>query len=546
MKQVESVLWNIVEYDEKSLSQDIDTILSQRFDEGDLEKNIKDLHDPYLLAGMTEAVERIKKAQELKERVVIFWDYDVDGVTSTAILTHFLKKIWIEISYRLPHRVKDGYWLKSYFIDELEEKNVKLIITVDCWTKNIKEITYAKSKWIDIIVTDHHAVPDEIPEDAVSLINPKRKDCQYPYKFLCGAWVAFKLVMALAKEYFTEVEYNNYIQETIDIVAVWTVADCMTLTGENRIIVKEWLKQIKKSRSKWLRKMISENIHEDLDADLFWFTIWPRLNAAWRMDTPYKALHLLLNNTHTVDENLAEIEELNEERKVLTKKFFEIAQENVNTEDNLLFFDSKEIGHGIIGIVAWRITQKYFKPSIILKEEEEKYVASCRTPEYFDIIEFLRNYDKDFIAYGGHKQAAGFSVEKKKFASLKKKMLEDINKEDFSKHKNIIFVDKVVELEDIGFRLFEKMNQYKPFGRGNLKPTLMLKDYIYGQVKYLWSWMQHITFPNNYWLKILWFNFWDYFDEIKAKKTISLVFELSEDHWNGNRNLMLKIVDIVL
>lgn len=247
-----SILGNIIQYDDDSKEREISEILQKRF-EGNIEllgKNLDDLYDPYLLADMDKAVLRIKTAKANNERVIIFGDYDVDGVTSTSILMHFFKKIGMQISYRLPHRIHDGYGLKPYFIDEAKKLGVSLIITVDCGTRDIEIIEYAKTLGVDVIVTDHHAVPERIPEAAVAIINPKRTDCPYPFKHLAGAGVAFKLMMALAREYIPEAEYKTYLRESIDLAAIGTVADCMSLIGENRIIVQEGLKQLKQSRSK--------------------------------------------------------------------------------------------------------------------------------------------------------------------------------------------------------------------------------------------------------------------------------------------------------
>ena len=305
---------NIIRYDENSIFEDINDILQKRFENWEfiIDWKFEDLHNPFELKDMQKAVDRIKEAKNKGERVMIFWDYDVDGVTSTSILMHFFRKIWLDASYRVPHRVKDWYWMKKYFIDEMATLSVNLIVTVDCWTKDLDVITHAKNLWIDVIVTDHHAVPDIISEDAVAVINPKRDDCNYMYKHLAWAWVAFKLVQALVYDFFDKKEAEKYLKSTIDIAAIWTVADCMRLTWENRIIVQEWLKQIRNSRSLWIKKLIWDKINEDLDADIFWFQIWPRLNAAWRMDSPYKAVNLLLNNSENIDKIISEIEQLNE------------------------------------------------------------------------------------------------------------------------------------------------------------------------------------------------------------------------------------------
>ncbi len=552
MQQKTSLKENIIKYDKNTLNKTIDEIIENRFKdwEFEIESSIDDLHDPYLLKDMDKAVERIKQADQNNSRVIIFWDYDVDGVTSTSILMHFFKKIWLQVSYRLPHRVKDWYGLKKYFIDELADLSVDLIITVDCWTRDIDVIKYAKEKGIDIIITDHHAVPEVIPEEAVAIVNPKRDDCDYLYKNLAWAWVAFKLMQALANEYFPENKAREYVKESIDIAAIWTVADCMKLTWENRIIVQEWLKQIKRSRSKWIRKLIEDKMHDDLDADLFGFTIWPRLNAAGRMDSPYKAVNLILNNWDTLNRTLADIEQLNEQRKFLTKEFTNDALNKINRDDNIIFYISPAIEHGIIWIVAWRITEQLYKPCICLKDEWDKLVASCRSPEYYSIIETLEKYKDYFIAFWGHKQAAWFSISKEKFSEFKTKIINELNKLDFSKHKKELQVDKVVKLEELWFNFLSHVNKYKPFWIGNPKPLFMVENLEYDKLEFLWQGRDHLRFTTKHWFKIFAFYMWDFYEQIKrwvrAGKKVSLIFDVSEDSWMGKKNLMLKVVDIVL
>ncbi len=546
MQEKISIKWNKVEFDINTLSQSIENILQARFQHNELEKNITDLYDPYLLNDMEKAVERIKKAHSNNERVIIFWDYDVDGVTSTSILMHFFKKIWLQVSYRLPNRITDGYGMKSYFMDELAKIWVTLVITVDCWTRDIEVIQYAKTLWIDIIVTDHHAVPEVIPEEAIAIINPKRKDCNYPFKDLSWAWVAFKLMSALAKDFFPPEKYTQYLQETIDIAAIWTVADCMPLTDENRIIVLEWLKQIKQSRSLGIRKLIEEKIHEDLDADIFWFLIWPRLNAAGRLDTPYKAVNLILNNSDTIDEVIADIENINNKRRELTKIFYEDALQNIESENNIIFYDSEQIEHGIIWIVAGKLTENFYKPSIVLKDEWEKLVASCRSPEYFSIVEYLDKYKEYFLHFWWHKQAAGFSILKEKFPDFKKDFTQELNSLDFTKQKKTIKIDKILSENEFWFQLTSKLSQFKPYGIWNLKPIFMFHDFEIESVEYLWKTMEHITIKNKYWINILWFWFGSHYDTLKKMKKIDIIFDIIEDIWMGKRQIKAKIIDICL
>ena len=548
MQEKISIKKNIIKFDSETMNQDIESILVQRFeDPSELNMTIDDLHDPFALKDMWKAVERLLQAKENDEKVMIFGDYDVDGVTSTSILMHFFKKIWIKASYRLPHRVNDGYGLKDYFVDECSELGVSLIITVDCWTRDIDVIKHAKKLGVDIIVTDHHAVPDVIPEEAVAIVNPKRPDCEYPFKWLAGAGVAFKVMCAVASEVFDFEEYQAYVQDSIDICAIWTVADCMTLTGENRLIVVEWLKQIRNSRSKWIRALIEDKINTDLDADVFGFVIWPRLNAAGRMDSPYKAVNLILNNWETLAKTLHEIEMLNDQRKFQTKQFVEEALQKVNPRDNLLFYYSPAIEHGIIGIVAWRLTEQFYRPSIVLKDEGDKLVASCRAPEYFSIIDILEKYKDYFIAFGGHKQAAGFSIKREKFGEFKTKVLAELNAIDFRRHKKELHVDKVVNLNELGFGFLYKMNKFKPYGIGNKKPLLMVEDLDFESVSILWkNSRDHIQFKTPHGYKIYWFGFGQYLDDIKKANKIDVIFDISEDNWMWKKNILLKVEDIVL
>ena len=539
----------IIRYDENSIFEDINDILQKRFENWEfiIDWKFEDLHNPFELKDMQKAVDRIKEAKNKGERVMIFWDYDVDGVTSTSILMHFFRKIWLDASYRVPHRVKDWYWMKKYFIDEMATLSVNLIVTVDCWTKDLDVITHAKNLWIDVIVTDHHAVPDIISEDAVAVINPKRDDCNYMYKHLAWAWVAFKLVQALVYDFFDKKEAEKYLKSTIDIAAIWTVADCMRLTWENRIIVQEWLKQIRNSRSLWIKKLIWDKINEDLDADIFWFQIWPRLNAAWRMDSPYKAVNLLLNNSENIDKIISEIEQLNEKRKYFTKEFVEDALWRVNKEDNIIFYISPAIEHWIIWIVAWRITEQFHKPSIVLKDEWDKLVASCRSPEYFSIVDILDKYKDYFVTFWWHKQAAGFTITKEKFREFKTNILKEVNSLDFSENKRIVNVDKVIVLEEIWFSFLNKINKYKPFWLWNEKPIFLVRNFEYEKLEFLWKGRDHLKFTTKHWFKIFAFFMWEFYEKIKKNKApINIVFDMSEDFWNGKKSIMLKVIDIIL
>lgn len=275
------------------------------------------LHDPFLLPDMDAAVKRIQEARTSEERIVVFGDYDVDGVSGTAILVRYLTEIGCHVSYRLPHRVHDGYGLKEYFFDELAKIGVNLVITVDCGTRDIFPIRHAKSLGIDVIVTDHHAVPEEIPTEVIAIVNPKRKESKYPFRELAGAGVALKLVHALARTLEHDPDrIEKTLREYIDFAALGTVSDCMPLLGENRVIVSLGLTQMRNSRSYGLRKFLSgREKNRQHDADIIGFQIGPRINAAGRMDTPVTALQWLLAGDARSDELFEELEYLNQSRK---------------------------------------------------------------------------------------------------------------------------------------------------------------------------------------------------------------------------------------
>lgn len=293
---------------------------------------------------------------------------------------------------------------------------MKLVITVDCGTRDIEPISHAKNLGIDVIVTDHHAVPDTIPTEVIAIINPKRHDSEYPFSSLAGAGVAFKLIHALllAKEKLDTNWTKNtekILEKYIDIASLGTVADCMPLVDENRIITTLGLKQMKNSHTPGLKKFVAETKNLEGNADVIGFQIGPRINASGRMDTPLTALRWLLASDATSDNFLEQIENLNDERKGVVEDFVKKAFENIDPDAPVLFFFEKNLEHGLIGLVAGKLTEKFNRPSMVLCEHHEadgstSYVASCRAPEWCDIMVLLDDSKELFIRYGGHKQAA--------------------------------------------------------------------------------------------------------------------------------------------
>ena len=518
------------------------------------EPKIGDLHDPFLLPDMEKAVTRILNALDNKERIVIFWDYDVDGVSSTTILVKFLSAIGAEVSYRLPHRVHDGYGLKNYFFDDLREKNVKLVITVDCGTRDIEPIHYAKSLGIDVIVTDHHAVPEIIPEDVVALINPKRKDSNYPFSGLAGAGVAFKLLHGIAlkmKNYEWKItndthEINKFLSDYIDLASLGTVADCMPLIDENRVITSLWLKQMKKSKTNALRKFI-ENIDQEVEwnADIIGFQIWPRINAAGRMDSPLKALHWLLSSEDRVDDWLCEVEELNTKRQEIVKEFSEDALLHADPESPILFYFHEKLEHGIIGLSAWKLTEAYHRPAIVLCKHESTYVASCRSPDWCHLVELLDASKEYFMRYWGHRQAAGFTIEIAKFWEFKEHILWKFHEKYGPIHslppKNLL-VECELFPNEINFETFTMIESFRPFGIGNPKPKFYLEWLTITRIDTIGKEKNHLSlsFLELPGMKCL---FWNFQDSLKTLPGIwdivSPIMSLAKNTWNNMESLQL-------
>ena len=569
----------------EGISSNLEKVLKENrniADEQFFHPSLSDLHDPYLMPDMEKAVDRVLLAQEKKERVIIFGDYDVDGVSSTAILVRFFREIGIDVSYRLPHRVHDGYGLKNYFFTELREKNVKLVITVDCGTRDIEPIRYAKSLGIDVIVTDHHAVPESIPNEVIALLNPKRKDSNYPFPNLAWAGVAFKLLHGILQKLSKDEQANNAIlMKYIDFASLGTVADCMPLIGENRTITALGLKQMKKSESSALRKYI-ENLDKetDGDADVIGFQIGPRINAAGRMDTPLKALHWLLATEDRVDDWLLEVENLNTKRQEEVKKYTEDALMNVDASLPILFYTHDHIEHGLIGLVAGRLTEAYGKPAIVLckqhesksdeipKREYEKelasisqsgnssfLVASCRSPEWCNLIELLDICKPYFSRYGWHRQAAGFTIDASRFEEFKSAIQEKFCEKYDARNlpKKTLKVECIVNPEDISLETLDIIDRFRPFGIGNMKPLFLLENLTIQEVRILWKESNHlsITFLEIPKIKCLLWNFQEIFGwkEWKAPTSwdiLSPIVWLERNIWNGKESIQIMIKTLLV
>ncbi|MGE3063869.1 MAG: single-stranded-DNA-specific exonuclease RecJ [bacterium] len=436
--------------------------------------SIEKLHDPFQMTGMKETADRIVKAVKSKEKIMIFGDYDADGITSTAMLYKFLSNLGNTPIYFIPNRVEDGYGLSLSGIDYAAKNKVNLIITVDCGITAFQEIDYAKSIGIDVVITDHHEVMDNVPK-ANAIINPNRENETYPFKSLAGCGVAFKLIQAIT----LLIQYDgDVIEDFIDFVTLGTVADVVPLLGENRIISHYGLKHLAKTENQGIKKLMEVSGIERSKVTSFHigFILAPRINAMGRMSNATNAVKLLITNSSETAEEIAnELNTQNRMRQEVDQDVFEeavgiIESQNLNTQSVIVL--AKENWHeGVIGIVASRLVEKYNKPTIMISVSEGVGKGSGRSVGSFHLYNALKSVESLLVSFGGHRLAAGITIKKENIDSFRKSLQElaSINAqgdEDVRK----IEIDCEVNLDEAGFELEEKINLLSPFGFMNSKP----------------------------------------------------------------------------
>jgi len=435
--------------------------------------------DPFLFEDMSKAVERILQAIKNWERIVVFGDYDVDGITSSFTIFYFIRKfLWYQnITIRLPSRLKDGYGIKPHHVEEIANLWASLLITVDNWTTAYQPLELARKKWIDVIITDHHHAPATLPQ-AYAIINPNASS--YPFKGLAGVGVAFKLCSALAsKTLKTSQQKKQFFDFFLPIVALGTVADIVPLLDENRLFVKKWLELL--NQGKWPQAMQNFIKHlklKNVDTYHMAFLIAPRLNAWGRMQSPYDALKTLLYATPQKRQQQADsLENLNNQRKNLQDQLFKKAEKLVDLQKPILIAASEDFHEGIIGLIAGKLTEKYNKPSVVLSLKPGKWigVASLRSPEYFSVIQLLEEMESYLLKFGGHSQAGGFTVELENLQALVQSIYSYWEKHiDPQAAKKVLEVDTVVSEKDAD--QLPKVPLLAPFGEGNPAPVLYFPE----------------------------------------------------------------------
>lgn len=507
------------------------------------------LHDPFLMKDMDKAVNRILSAFSNNEKILVFGDYDVDGTTSVACMYQFLKEHYDATEFYIPHRYREGYGISKAGIDYAAQNNYTLIISLDCGIKSVELIQYAKTLGIDFIVCDHHLPDDQLPA-AVAILNPKQKDCNYPYKELCGCGVGFKLITALCTAMKLP-EQTPY--QYLDLVATAIAADIVSLTGENRVLTYYGLKKANTNPNFGIKALAYlSNYNKDLHVNNLVFIIAPRVNAAGRMDDARKAVLMFVSKTY--EEALHWAEQLhadNVDRKEadmnITEEALSIIESDevmINRRSTVLF--QPHWHKGVVGIVASRLIDHYYRPTIILTQSGEYVAGSARSVSGFNVYEAIHQCRDLLLGYGGHFYAAGMTLETNKVEAFCQKFEEVVQA---SIHPELlipeIVIDAEIALTDIRQSFYDILCQMEPFGPDNLRPTFVAKKiFNTGWSKVVKE--NHIRFvlqQGNSRITGIGFNMAEKMPLLDSGQPIDVVFKLDENEWNGEKSLQLKVID---
>lgn len=459
---------------------------------------LADLINPFLMKDMDIAVDRLNDAMGRKERILVYGDYDVDGCTAVALVYKFLLQFYSNIEYYIPDRYDEGYGVSKKGIDYAKEQGVKLIIILDCGIKAIDEIAYAKEQGIDFIICDHH-VPDEVMPPAVAILNPKRTDDSYPFKHLCGCGVGFKFMQAFAKN--NSIPFSRLIP-LLDLCAVSIAADIVPVVDENRILAYHGLKQLNQNPSIGLKAIIDIcglNGRELSMSDIV-FKIGPRINASGRMENGKESVDLLVEKDFSTALSQAKhINEYNEQRKDIDKQMTEEANiivsklENQRHQSSIVLYD-ENWKKGVIGIVASRLTEIYFRPTVVLTRDGEFATGSARSVMGFDVYAAIKSCRDLLVNFGGHTYAAGLTLRWDDIPEFRRRFQEFVDEHIMPEQQEAnINVDAIIDFKDISKRLYNDLKRFSPFGPGNTKPLFCTKAvYDYGTSKVVGREQEHI------------------------------------------------------
>ena len=506
-----------------------------------------DFYNPFLMPDMEKAVNRILEAKENKEKVLIFGDYDVDGITSTAVLKQYLKQIEIEADYYIPNRLLEGYGLNNKAIEKIAQKDIQLLITVDCGITSIEETEFAKSKGIDVIITDHHEPGEELPR-AIAVVDAKRKNNKYPFNQLAGVGVVFKLIQALSlKLNVEEKEYLKYL----DLVCLGTISDIVPLVDENRVIAKLGLKLVNVTKNIGLKELLVSSGYKLADSTTISFGIAPRINACGRMGHANQALELLLSNSKEEVIYLAKkLNDYNKERQAKEKDIFNDAIQQIDSKEKnnpAIILASEGWHHGVTGIVSSKITEMFFKPSILVGFEGEEGKGSGRSIPGIDLHEVLLKCGSKLEKSGGHAMAIGLSIKKENFNDFKNEVNEYLKTKNIQNIKKIIKIDITANLKEISLQTIEELNLLEPFGEENKVPLFCIKNLKIDSIRALTE-GKHLKLTlrdENMVIDAIGFNLGEKVEEYKIGDKIDVVGALEINEYNGIKDIQINLKDLM-
>ena len=530
-------------------------ITSKKYSREFFYPNLDQIHDPFLMKDMEKATDRLLKAIVDKETVLIFGDFDVDGTTSAAFLTLFFRSLNVDINSYIPNREKEGYGLSKKGIDYAKYIGVDVLITCDCGITDFEEVAYARKKGLDVIITDHHKPAENLPE-AYAVVNPHRNDCNYPFKGLCGAGVAFKLALAICKK--GKINPEKAWSHS-DVITLGIAADLVPIQDENRAIVHEGIKQIEKHTNPGIAALMETGrlLDKDITVGRLVFWIAPKINAAGRLGDASRAVKLLTTKNPVFAMDIAkELEQENNRRKDITLKITKEALYMVETECNLeedkaIVLQNRGWHPGVIGIVASRIKETYTRPAIIIAMEEDKGRGSCRSISGFDMVAALNKCREHLIGFGGHPIAAGLTMHSDNFHTFREKFLQVANKgipnEDLIPR---IYIDAELKLEDVNHRMLKFLNALEPYGPGNMRPVFISRNlYVDGIPKLIGRDQNTIKFSvrqNKTPFESIGFNMVEHYEKLIQNSPIDIAYVIGENEWNGQKSIQLELKDIKL
>lgn len=513
--------------------------------------SLEHLHDPYLMKDMDKAIERIENAIENQERILVFGDYDVDGTTAVSLVSSYLKSFYPNVATYIPDRYDEGYGVSFKGIDFADDNGFSLIIALDCGIKSIDHVAYAKERNIDFIICDHHRPGDTLPE-AVAVLDPKRNDCNYPYDELCGCGIGFKLIQALG------LNRNQTIEDLapyLDLVATAIAADIVPMTGENRVLAYFGLQVINNNPRPGIKALIHQVKKQKLDITDVVFIVAPRINAAGRIKHGNHAVELLSEfNFEQAQQFASEIEKYNADRKDLdkhiTKEAFQQIEQNQEQNRFTTVVFQEDWHKGVIGIVASRLIETYYRPTLVFTKSGDKYAASARSVKGFDVYNALEACSEHLEQFGGHMYAAGMTLKAEKYAVFKeafeKQVQETIHPDQLIPE---IEIDAEINFSDITPKLSRILKQFEPFGPQNMTPVFLTKNVIdTGYAKKLGAEDEHLKLfvkqNNSEGIAAIGFGLGNRIDLTTNQKTFQIAYCIDENEWNGKVSTQLRLKSI--